>query len=200
VVPYFPYFNNKSEYLTLAWWGNHSYIHNLRLLFDAVDRINDVIKIRILIFIPNQNAKDRILELIDKKHSIENYEFFIGFDFNKLTTHKFISEKVDLTVSHFGTTPQGLNTITNKMIESLSLAIPCLSIKSNAYFDFEIIEDEIFIKAEPSTESIVEVIVDYSKKTLQEINLISSKSKRIYNDYFSSDSAVKYLNKVLEIN
>jgi hypothetical protein len=200
VVPDFPYFKNKTEYLTLAWWGNHSYIHNLRLLFDAVDIINNNIKTRILIFVPNQNAKGKILELIDKNHSTENYEFYIGFDFNNLNTHKLISERADLTISHFGTTPQGLNTITNKMIESLSLSIPCLSIKSNAYADFEIIENETFIKAEPSTESIIEALLEYSEKTLQDINLISLKSKKVYNDYFSGDSAQNYLNKIFEIN
>lgn len=194
LTPKLPYFNKALDYLTISWWGNPSYIHNLDILFRSLFEIHESLNYKLLIFVPNLSAKERVLSMIYKYDNLINStDIYLGYNFDDIETYKLISENADLSISHFGTTPQGLNTITNKLIDSLNLGIPSLSINTRAYVDFEIINGKTFIEASPEVESIKESIINYSKKSCEEVEMISEQSREIFNKYFSETTAHKYL-------
>lgn len=185
------------EYFNVCWWGTYIPLHGLENVIKSFSFISND-KIKLYIFGNSDTKSKPYIDLI-KSLGLEsqvivnnNYSFSNG----KLAP--FLSQHCDLAIGNFGTSEKAKTVLVNKLVDALSLGIPCLTMETRAIVEL-LQSSQGLIISESEPESIATQIEKYSfsKEILKEIG---EAGKRAYFDLFSPDSFKIKLISVLKSN
>jgi glycosyltransferase involved in cell wall biosynthesis len=185
---------NKEEF-NVCWWGTYIPLHGLENLIEAFAHIEDE-SVRLYLF-GNSEEKSipyqKMLEannLTDRVFLINDHSFANG----KLAP--FLKENCDLAIGNFGSSEKAKTVLVNKLVDALSLGLPCLTRETKATQEL-LAQDEGVILTGADPESIAQNIL-WASKNKAELIKLGNAGKQKYLDTFSPDAfKVKFLS-VLE--
>ena len=108
---------------------------------------------------------------------------------------RYLVENCDLALGIFGNTDKAHNTFPTKLVESLSMGIPTLTMNSPALQEFLNPETELWI-CDPSPESIAESILTIANGAAYPVDWEQTRQKVL--DTFSVNRYQEVVGKVLE--
>jgi len=183
-------------FLRICWWGTFIPLHGLDNILDAMKILNRKnIKFTCNLFGVDNEFFNIYAQKI--KMSKLSSHVFLGNDLKFIdgSLPQYLVENCDLALGIFGNTDKAFNVIPNKLIESLSLGIPTLTMNSPALREF--FEPEIdFWTCEPSPKSIAEAIIALISNTPTPVNWQQTRQKVL--SIFSVTHYKKVVSEVLD--
>ena len=182
--------------LRICWWGTFIPLHGLDNILQAM-KILQAKKVR---FTCSLFGVDNAL-FVEYAENIRQYQLrdyvFLRKDlsFSDDSLPKYLIDNCDLALGIFGKTDKAYNAVPNKLIESLSMKIPTLTMSSPALKEFFEPEKDLWT-CEPSPKSIAESIITIAKGAAYPVNWEQTRQKVL--DTFSIDRYQEVVNKVLE--
>jgi glycosyltransferase involved in cell wall biosynthesis len=176
---------NVSDALRVCWWGTYIPLHGLENIINAFALMPEE-NIELYLFGDSDEKAKPYRLLIEELGLIDNVfiENDVSFVNGKLAP--FLIENCDLAIGNFGTSEKARTVLVNKIVDSLALGIPCLTMVTKA--TTELLRDKecvIFCEANPT--SIAKNIARLSKDK-SELKIIGDKGLDLYLQKFSPDS------------
>jgi glycosyltransferase involved in cell wall biosynthesis len=191
-----PFANSKSTKPVLAWWGTNLPLHGLKNLISGLHLLKKSgIDFLFYLIINNETRgadNDSLYEMVHNLGLENNVVYKHQFSLHDFSLEDFLIEKVDLALGSFGGTKKGKTVLMNKIVDAISMSLPCLTEYSDGLQEF-LISGEHILCCEATPESI--------SNTLQvalanpEILLnIAKHQENIYESNFSPNAFYKKLN------
>ncbi|MEY0429513.1 glycosyltransferase [Providencia rettgeri] len=191
--------NPRTEYSTshkpivLCWWGTYIPLHGLDKLIKAI-KLLDRAQVKLYIF-GNSNEKSQPYKnLVNQLGLSSKIEFNNEFTFKNGKLPEFLINNCDLALGNFGSSEKAKTVLVNKVVDTVALNLPCLTMQTKACNEFFIENESIFLtKEDPTPEDISNAII---KVISNKDNLfkISKNGHSVYNNYFSPEAfSKKYL-------
>jgi len=181
-----------AEDFNVCWWGTYIPLHGLENLIKAFSFLKDK-RIKLYLFGDSDEKSNPYRELIEKLHLRDKVKIDNQCSFSNGKLAPFLSKNCDLAIGNFGASEKARTVLVNKLVDSLSLGIPCLTMKTLATSElFE--KNEGLIYTAPDPEQIAQKIVMCFQKK-DELAAIGKAGMVKYLDTFSPDIfKVKILN------
>ncbi|AWB33039.1 glycosyltransferase [Orrella marina] len=184
---------SKNDF-NVCWWGTYIPLHGLNNVIEAFSYIkNKEIKLHLFgdsdLKAQPYIKKINELGLQNQIFVVNNYSFANG----KLAPH--LVTNCDLSIGNFGDSEKAKTVLVNKLVDSLSLGIPCLTMSTSAtreLFD----KDEGLIISESDPREIARSI-EKCAEDRERIFSIGQAGKKKYFEMFSPDSFKLKLIEVL---
>lgn len=193
---------NRQEKLTsknsfeICWWGTFIPLHGLENILQALKILKEKkLQFTCSLFGVNNplfnkyRAKIKLEELNDCVTLRKDLTFADG------SLPKYLVRNCDLALSIFGNTDKAYNTVPNKLIESLSMGIPTLTMNSPALNEFFEPETELWT-CQPSPESIAKSILTVADGTAYAVDWELTRQKVL--DIFTLTRYREVVNQALE--
>jgi len=172
------------ENFKVCWWGTYIPLHGLENLIKAFSFIKHD-NVKLYLFGDSDEKSTPYRDLIEKLNLSEKVEIDNHCSFSNGKLAPFLSENCDLAIGNFGASEKARTVLVNKLVDSLSLGIPCLTMKTRAITElFEKNEGLIFVDPEP--EQIAQQILIVSQKK-DELDDLGKAAKLKYLEAFSPD-------------
>jgi glycosyltransferase involved in cell wall biosynthesis len=185
---------NKDEF-NVCWWGTYIPLHGLENLIEAFSNIENE-RVRLYLFGDSEE------KAIPYKKMLEDYKLshkvFLIYDhsFANGKLAPFLKENCDLAIGNFGSSEKAKTVLVNKLVDALSLGLPCLTRATKATREL-LPKNEGVILTEAEPQSIAKNI-KWASENKAEIIKVGNAGKQKYFDTFSPDAfKVKFLS-VLE--
>lgn len=181
----------------VCWWGSYIALHGLTNIIDAVQvLINRNFKCKFYLFgNSDEKAKEYILYIKEKK--LESYiKVLNDFSFNNGKLENFLVQNCDLALGSFGESNKAKTVLINKVIDSISMKIPLLTIRTKALEEFFDFKNDIYIVNTNNAIEIAEkIIAIFDKYNIAVKN--TEVAYQIYKKNFSQSAFNHNLIKVL---
>ncbi|ALO46413.1 glycosyltransferase [Pseudohongiella spirulinae] len=173
------------DFFSVCWWGTYIPLHGLENLINAFTKISNK-KIKLYLFGDSEKKSKPYKELIESyglsEHVIVNNDF--SFSNGKLAP--FLKENCDLAVGNFGSSAKAKTVLVNKLVDALSLGLPCLTMSTKAVGEF-FAKNEGVILTDVDPDSIARSIL-YCFENQDELGVIGKMGKLKYLSTFSPDA------------
>lgn len=173
------------KFFNVCWWGTYIPLHGLENLIKAFSHVRNE-NARLYLF-GNSDAKAapyialiNSLGLNDKISVNNEYSFANG----KLAP--FLMNNCDLAIGNFGSSEKAKTVLVNKLVDALSLGIPCLTMQTSASNELFSKNQGLIIVA-PTPEDIAHKI-DECSYDVAALKKIGESGRDKYLDMFSPDS------------
>ena len=193
-------FDNKRREdgsFNVCWWGTYIPLHGLENVIKSFSHISNN-KIKLYIFGNSDTKSKPYIDLI-KSLGLESQVIVNNsYSFSNGKLAPFLSQHCDLAIGNFGTSEKAKTVLVNKLVDALSLGIPCLTMETRAIVEL-LQNSQGLVISESDPQSIATQIEKYSlsEEILKEIG---EAGKRAYFDLFSPDSFKVKLIGVLKSN
>ena len=174
-----------SELFNVCWWGTYIPLHGLENLINAFSHVRDK-RIRLYIFGDSDEKSIPYLSLINDLGLRERVVIKNDCSFSNGKLAPFLKENCDLAIGNFGSSAKAKTVLVNKLVDALSLGIPCLTMKTNAIIEL-FNNNEGLIITDPTPEDIAAQIEKYFHNR-DNLHAIGRAGKIKYFDLFSPDS------------
>jgi glycosyltransferase involved in cell wall biosynthesis len=181
----------KSKF-NVCWWGTFIPLHGLETLIEAFPYIGTA-EIALYIFGNSEEKAIPYRQLVQKlglesKISIRN-----DFTFSNGKLAPFLKTECDLAIGNFGSSDKAKTVLLNKLVDALSLGLPCLTMQTKATLELLPAHDSL-IFVSPDACSIAKGIVSaYANRTSMR-SISKSAGEDTYLKLFSPDIfKMKYL-------
>lgn len=169
----------------VCWWGTYIPLHGLEKVIDAFKYIDDK-SIRFHIFGNSEKNSLSYQERINQLNLQENIFIRNDATFNNNLLGDFLINHCDLAIGNFGDSDKAKTVLVNKLVDSISLGIPCITQETLATNEF--FEDGKAIKyCNNDPKSIADGIVDLKNNQNQMVELKKYTTIE-YLKYFSPDT------------
>lgn len=185
----------QGESFNVCWWGTYIPLHGLENLIKAFAYINNK-KIKLFLFGDSHEKAAPYLDLITKLDLNEKIIINNNYSFMNGKLAPFLSKNCALAIGNFGSSEKARTVLVNKLVDALSLGIPCLSMRTLATTElFQ--NDEGLLFADPDPADIARQIEEffYDRDMLA---AIGEAGKLKYLNLFSPDSFKMRLLNLLE--
>jgi glycosyltransferase involved in cell wall biosynthesis len=180
------FFSNRIEdgSFDICWWGTYIPLHGLEILIRAFSFIDNK-EIRLHIFGDSDEKAVAYAELVERLGLAGRVQINNGLSFSSGTLGPFLSARCDIAIGNFGASEKAKTVLVNKVVDALSLGIPCLTMRTQATVELFPLEEGL-IFADPHPETIAEKIERcfYDRSVLA---AIGKAGKRKYLECFSPD-------------
>lgn len=182
-------FDSKSESddmgFNVCWWGTYIPLHGLENIIKSFSFIGHD-NIKLFIFGNSEEKSRPYQELVNDLGLNKRVKIINDHSFSNGKLAPFLKSKCDLALGNFGSSEKAKTVLVNKLVDSLSLGLPCLTRETSAINEL-FNKDEGLIITEADPESIAENIVS-AYRNKEELQKISELGKRKYLDVFSPDA------------
>jgi glycosyltransferase involved in cell wall biosynthesis len=181
---------------TVCWWGTYIPLHGLENIIKAFSFLKKEKNIILHIFGNSEEKSKKYKDLVNSLELkgvvfIENNKRFMD---NSL--EDFLINNCSLSLGSFGSSAKAKVVLTNKLVDSLSMGVPCLTGVSGASSEFfNNRESVVFCKSEPM--EIAKTILDLSHDK-QRLFEIGSKGRETYWKLFSPSVFSQNFVKILD--
>lgn len=187
--------NSKPETtdFNVCWWGTYIPLHGLEKVIDAFKFIDDN-NIKLHIF-GNSDAAASPYQKRINDYGLQD-RIFIKNDvtFSNGRLGEFLINSCDIAIGNFGNSEKAKTVLVNKLVDAISLNIPCLTqptLATNEFFK----DGEALKYCEATPEAIAKQILELRDDPVQ-LNKIKNKAQTQYLELFSPDV---FRSKLLEI-
>lgn len=185
--------STNSEF-NICWWGTYIPLHGLENIIESFAFLTNK-EIKLYIFGNSDEKSKPYLNLINKLGLENNIIINNEYSFANGKLAPFLIEKCDLALGNFGQSEKAKTVLVNKLVDSLALGLPCLTIATKA--TEELLKEGDGIIYSSSTP------LEISKK-IQELSIKRSYLKtvgkngfEVYLKKFSPDVFKMELNKII---
>lgn len=187
--------HQESEFFNVCWWGTYIPLHGLENLIKAFSHVrND--KAKLYIFGDSDEKAAPYVSLIETLGLSDRVIIRNDYSFSNGKLAPFLTENCDVAIGNFGSSDKAKTVLVNKLVDALSLGIPCLTMKTSATAEL-IADNEGLIIADPTPEGIACQIEKYAHDRTA-LQAIGQAGKAKYLDLFSPDSFKIKLLELLE--
>ena len=182
--------------LQICWWGSFLPLHGLENIIEAMKLLKErEVKFTCNLFGINNSEYNVYAEEI--RIAQLDYSVFLRKDltFYDDSLPRYLVENCDLALGIFGNTDKAHNTFPTKLVESLSMGIPTLTMNSLALQEFLNPETDLWT-CEPSPEAIAESILTIANGAAYPVDWEQTRRKVL--DTFSVNRYQEVISKVLE--
>lgn len=183
---------SRSDF-NVCWWGTYIPLHGLDNLIRAFSHIEHK-AVKLYIF-GNSEEKSKPYQDLIKKLGLSDKVLVINdYSFSNGKLASFLKSKCDLAIGNFGSSDKARTVLVNKLVDALSLGLPCLTIQTQAALEL-LGKNEGLILTEPSPERIAESIAEAFQNP-RVLKAIGDAGKKKYLELFSPDA---FKVKLLEV-
>jgi len=187
--------HQESEFFNVCWWGTYIPLHGLENLIKAFSHVrND--KAKLYIFGDSDEKAAPYVSLIETLGLSDRVIVRNDCSFSNGKLAPFLKQNCDLAIGNFGSSDKAKTVLVNKLVDALSLGIPCLTMKTSATAEL-IADNEGLIIVDPTPEGIACQIEKYAHDR-PALQAIGQAGKAKYLDLFSPDSFKIKLLELLE--
>ncbi|MCH9739333.1 MAG: glycosyltransferase, partial [Epsilonproteobacteria bacterium] len=176
---------NKNTIPTICWWGSYSPLHGIDNIIEAINLLKKKnFKVKLYIFGDSERNAREYVEKIKKLDLSKEIEVINSYTFKNGKLEEFLISKCDLALGSFGDSDKAKTVLINKLIESTSMKIPVLTMRTKALKEFFSCKDDIFITESSNPQEIAEgiqLIFNNSHK----INNYTENAYKVYINNFS---------------
>ena len=179
--------------LRICWWGTFIPLHGLENILRAMQILQTKqIEFSCSLFgvdnasFAEYTAKIKQLQLEDCVYLRKDLRF------SDRSLPEYLIDNCDLALGIFGNTDKAYNTVPNKLIEALSMAIPTLTMKSSALNEFFAADDLWTCQATPN--AIADAIVSIAEGSAYPVNWQTTRAKVL-----TTFSVTKYRDVVQQV-
>lgn len=174
-----------SESFNICWWGTYIPLHGLENLIKAFTHVRSH-DAKLYIFGDSDEKAASYVNLIETL-GLSNRVFVRNdYSFANGKLAPFLKQNCDIAIGNFGSSEKAKTVLVNKLVDALSLGIPCLTMKTSATTElFE--KNEGLIITDPSPEGIAHQIEKYANDRTA-LPAIGQAGMLKYLDLFSPDS------------
>ena len=183
------------EFFNVCWWGTYIPLHGLDNLIKSLSHVHND-KIRLYLFGDSDAKAAPYISLIESLGLGEKIVVNNKYSFSNGKLAPFLMQNCDLAIGNFGPSEKAKTVLVNKLVDSLSLGIPCLTMKTSATAEL-ISNNEGLIIAEPTPEDIASKI-DICARNSSDLQKIGQAGRKKYLDMFSPDSFKIKLTEILK--
>lgn len=182
--------------LKICWWGSFLPLHGLDNIIEAMKLLNEKgVKITCNLFGINNSEYSVYAEKI-RIAQLDSFVFLRkDLNFYDESLPQYLVENCDLALGIFGNTDKAHNTFPTKLVESLSMGIPTLTMSSPALQEFLNSETDLWT-CEPSPQAIAESILTIASGTAYPVDWKQTRQKVL--DTFSVNRYQEVVSRVLE--
>ena len=172
---------NDHSCINIVWWGQLSKIHGIDYILSEFENLNeDSYKLHIF-----DTLKSRVLSY-QKINSNKNIFFYYHLNFEN-GLREWIFQNADIILGLFGDSQIARVVLPNKVIEGLQFNLPIITIESNCYTEFNMLQ--AVTQCNRATGKLTSLI--------QNLNLENTIDNSILSENFSVQSFNKRLNCIL---
>lgn len=178
-----PLSNNRR--FNVCWWGTYIPLHGLENLIRALSKV-EFDDVKLYIFGNSDQKSEPYKKMVDD-FGLSNKVFIMNdYSFANGKLAPFLEKNCDLSIGNFGSSKKAKTVLVNKLVDSLSLGLPCLTMETKAIQEL-LPENEGVILTKPTPEAIAEKI-EFLFKNREQLKIIGESGKRRYFDRFSPDA------------
>lgn len=174
-----------SDELNICWWGTYIPLHGLKVVFDALKLLNEP-RIKLYLFGDSDKKAIPYKALVNDLGLSEIVHFEHSFSFSNGKLAPELMRICDISLGNFGDSIKARTVLVNKVIDSLSLGLPCLTIETLACKEL-LEEGKGVIYCEPEVHSIAAQIKKCHENKTQ-LRSIGKAGQEIFFEKFSYDS------------
>lgn len=115
----------------LCWWGTYIPLHGLENIIESFVFLKNQ-KIKLFIFGNSDEKSKPYLDLINKLGIGNSIKINNEYSFANGKLAPFLIQKCDLALGNFGRSEKAKTVLVNKLVDSLALGLPCLTIPTKA--------------------------------------------------------------------
>lgn len=181
------YLNDRQENASfnVCWWGTYIPLHGLENLIKAFSHVHNN-KIKLYLFGDSDIKAEPYISLITSLGLSDRILVDNSFSFSNGKLAPFLTKNCDLAIGNFGSSEKAKTVLVNKLVDALSLGIPCLTMKTSATAELFSNEEGLII-SEPYPEEIAKII-EANANNRAALREIGQAGKQKYLDLFSPDS------------
>lgn len=174
-----------TENFNVCWWGTYIPLHGLENLIKAFEHIKNH-NINLYLFGDSDEKAAPYLALIESLGLSEKIKINNKFRFANGLLAPFLAQQCHLAIGNFGDSDKAKTVLVNKLVDALSLGIPCLTMKTRATSEL-LANNEGLIIVDPVPEAIAREI-QRAASDLAALKEIGQTGKAKYLELFSPDS------------
>lgn len=166
---------DSRDLFIICWWGTYIPLHGLEVVFEALHILNRK-DIRLRLYGDSDKKAIPYMRLVDDLNLNEVVTFDNSCTFNNGRLAPSLVNECDLALGNFGKSRKANTVLVNKVVDALSLGIPCLTIKTTASMEL-LDNDSGVIYCEGHANSIAKKILNCmnNKNSIKERGLAGQK-------------------------
>lgn len=177
----------------VCWWGTYIPLHGLDNLIRAFSHIEHE-AVKLYIFGNSEEKSKPYQDLITSLGLSDKVVVINDCSFSNGKLASFLKSKCDIAIGNFGSSDKAKTVLVNKLVDALSLGLPCLTIQTQATLEL-LGQNEGLILTESSPERIAESIAEAFQNP-GVLKAIGDAGKKKYLELFSPDA---FKVKLLEV-
>lgn len=174
---------DKSHF-NVCWWGTYIPLHGLGKIIDAFTIIEDS-SIKLHIFGNSDVASVPYQDKVDSLGLQERVFIRNNVTFSNGMLGDFLINECDLALGNFGDSEKAKTVLVNKIVDALSLSVPCLTQQTMASVEF-LTDNESIKYCQATPADIASAIIDLKRNPLLLDNIRLHAMSR-YLDVFSPE-------------
>ncbi|MBE0471747.1 MAG: glycosyltransferase [Methyloprofundus sp.] len=189
--------NDKTNTLTLCWWGTFIPLHGLEKILEAAKYIKAAdIDFKLYLFGTSEEKSLPYKKQIEDL-GLQEYVFIDNTkNFADKSLDQFLIEHCDIAFGNFGDSVKAKTVMVNKVVESVSMGLPVISQQTSALAEyFEDGKSIAFCESEP--EKIAKKVIALSKDKAKMKSMAES-GFQLYKTRFSKEAYLQDIIPVLE--
>ncbi|MFW6016592.1 MAG: hypothetical protein ACOCRK_09145 [bacterium] len=182
--------------INICWWGSYIPLHGLDKIIKMADYLKEKIDFHIYLCGNSAEKSREYQRLIDNSslNKIITIRNDITFSNGKL--EEFLINNCDLSLGVFGNSIKAHNVLTNKVVDSINMKIPVLTMEKEALYEFFDTSNDIYTCNNDPQDMAEKVIGIFNKTTAIERNRRAEKAYEIYLNYFTIGKFHKELEEI----
>lgn len=195
-----PFAHGKTSRPVMAWWGTNLPLHGLRTLIEGLAILkNRGVDFLFYLIINNETRgadNQSLFKLVHERGLEKHVVYEHQFSLHDFSLEDFLIQDVDLALGSFGGTRKGQSVLMNKVADTVSMSLPCLTEFSDGLQEFLVPGQDVFCSLAQA-----ESLADLLEKTLSQpgqLLEVASKLEPIFEAQLSPNAFYKRLNRILE--
>lgn len=195
-----PFAKGLSTRPVMAWWGTNLPLHGLRTLIQGLAILkNRGVDFLFYLIINNETRgadNQSLFALVHELGLEKQVVYEHRFSLHDFSLEDFLIQDVDLALGSFGGTRKGQSVLMNKVADTVSMSLPCLTEFSDGLQEFLKPDEDVFCCL-PQPEALADLL----EKTLsqpEKLQQLASRLEPIFEAQLSPNAYYKRLNRILE--
>ncbi|SBT11695.1 glycosyltransferase [Vibrio celticus] len=179
-------FEVTSENFNICWWGTYIPLHGLDKVIEAFSMLKRD-NVYLYIFGDSVDKSNDYVEQVNRLGITSNVIFNHSSTFRNGKLPEFLINNCDLALGNFGDSEKAKTVLVNKIVDTLALSIPCLSMETGACNEF--LEDgkNIYLTESSPTPKQILMKIEFILNNKEQLKELGRRGYDIYNENFSPE-------------
>jgi glycosyltransferase involved in cell wall biosynthesis len=177
----------ETGFFNICWWGTYIPLHGLEKLIQAFNLV-DTDQVRLYLFGNSDSKSKPYSELVEKLGLSEKVTIINDYSFSNGKLAPFLKEHCDLAIGNFGSSEKANTVLVNKLIDALSLGLPCLTMSTRATRELLDCDKDVLVTNQNPTLEDIAAKIRVVCKNREKLKEFAESGKQKYLELFSPDA------------